>query len=89
MMTVEDGVRRLRLLDAKGKVWTQEMVLQVEEKSIALIDPQTQVTRVCERSEDDARKPPSMFVIVPAEPPGELPHRKRPALPGPDGLLRL
>ncbi|XP_056877826.1 epidermal growth factor receptor kinase substrate 8a isoform X2 [Takifugu flavidus] len=42
MMTVEDGVRRLRLLDAKGKVWTQEMVLQVEEKSVALLDPQTQ-----------------------------------------------
>lgn len=45
-MTIEDGVRRLRLLDAKGKVWTQEMVLQVEEKSLALIDPQTQVTHV-------------------------------------------
>lgn len=44
MMTVEDGVRRLRLLDAKGKVWTQEMVLQVEERGVALIDPQTQVT---------------------------------------------
>lgn len=88
MMTIEDGVRRLRLLDAKGKVWTQEMVLQVEEKSVALIDPQTQVRHVCERSEDDAQKPP-MFVIVPSEPPGELPHRERPALPGPDGRLRL
>lgn len=44
MMTVDDGVRRLRLLDAKGKVWTQEMVLQVEEKSVCLVDPETQVT---------------------------------------------
>lgn len=44
MMTVEDGVRRLRLLDAKGKVWTQEMLLQVEEKSVSLLDQDTQVT---------------------------------------------
>uniref|UniRef100_A0A3Q3WFW5 Epidermal growth factor receptor kinase substrate 8-like protein 1 n=1 Tax=Mola mola TaxID=94237 RepID=A0A3Q3WFW5_MOLML len=38
MITVDDGVRRLRLLEAKGKVWTQEMLLQVEEKSVSLID---------------------------------------------------
>ncbi|XP_074482068.1 epidermal growth factor receptor kinase substrate 8a isoform X3 [Sebastes fasciatus] len=41
MITVDDGVRRLRLLDAKGKVWTQEMLLQVEEKTVSLIDPET------------------------------------------------
>ncbi|CAB1413270.1 unnamed protein product [Pleuronectes platessa] len=41
LITVEDGVRRLRLLDAKGKVWTQEMLLQVEEKSVSLIDQDT------------------------------------------------
>ncbi|XP_078128813.1 epidermal growth factor receptor kinase substrate 8a isoform X2 [Sander vitreus] len=41
MITVEDGVRRLRLLDAKGKVWTQEMLLQVEEKTVSLIDQGT------------------------------------------------
>lgn len=41
MITVDDGVRRLRLLDAKGKVWTQEMLLQVEEKSVSLIDQET------------------------------------------------
>uniref|UniRef100_A0A8D0DB93 EGFR pathway substrate 8a, signaling adaptor n=1 Tax=Sander lucioperca TaxID=283035 RepID=A0A8D0DB93_SANLU len=41
MITVEDGVRRLRLLDAKGKVWTQEMLLQVEEKTVSLIDQET------------------------------------------------
>ncbi|XP_041833476.1 epidermal growth factor receptor kinase substrate 8a isoform X4 [Melanotaenia boesemani] len=41
MITVDDGVRRLRLLDAKGKVWTQEMLLQVEEKTISLIDLET------------------------------------------------
>ncbi|KAM6895718.1 epidermal growth factor receptor kinase substrate 8a [Xenentodon cancila] len=41
MITVDDGVRRLRLLDAKGKVWTQEMLLQVEEKTVSLMDLET------------------------------------------------
>nr|XP_046235199.1 epidermal growth factor receptor kinase substrate 8a isoform X2 [Scatophagus argus] len=41
MITVDDGIRRLRLLDAKGKVWTQEMLLQVEEKNVSLIDQET------------------------------------------------
>ncbi|XP_029968979.1 epidermal growth factor receptor kinase substrate 8a isoform X3 [Salarias fasciatus] len=41
LITVEDGVRRLRLLDAKGKVWTQEVLLQVEEKTVSLIDLET------------------------------------------------
>uniref|UniRef100_A0A3B3TPK2 Epidermal growth factor receptor kinase substrate 8-like n=2 Tax=Poecilia latipinna TaxID=48699 RepID=A0A3B3TPK2_9TELE len=43
MITVDDGVRRLRLLDAKGKVWTQEMLLQVEDKAVSLIDLDSQV----------------------------------------------
>ena len=43
MITVEDGLRKLRLLDAKGKVWTQDMLLQVEEKAVCLIDQETQV----------------------------------------------
>ncbi|XP_026182739.1 epidermal growth factor receptor kinase substrate 8a [Mastacembelus armatus] len=41
MITVDDGIRRLRLLDAKGKIWTQEMLLQVEEKTVSLIDQET------------------------------------------------
>ncbi|XP_076016184.1 epidermal growth factor receptor kinase substrate 8a isoform X2 [Genypterus blacodes] len=41
MITVDDGIRRLRLLDAKGKVWTQEMLLQVDEKAVSLIDQET------------------------------------------------
>ncbi|XP_040008463.1 epidermal growth factor receptor kinase substrate 8a isoform X4 [Xiphias gladius] len=41
MITVDDGIRRLRLLDAKGKIWTQEMLLQVEEKAVSLIDHET------------------------------------------------
>lgn len=43
MVTVEDGIRRLQLLDAKGKVWTQEMLLQVEEKAVSLVDLETKV----------------------------------------------
>ncbi|XP_016110187.1 epidermal growth factor receptor kinase substrate 8-like isoform X12 [Sinocyclocheilus grahami] len=38
MLTIEDGVRKLRLLDAKGKVWTQDMILQVDGKAVSLID---------------------------------------------------
>ncbi|XP_036433004.1 epidermal growth factor receptor kinase substrate 8a [Colossoma macropomum] len=41
MITIEDGIRKLRLLDAKGKVWTQDMLLQVDEKAVSLIDPDT------------------------------------------------
>ncbi|XP_067110441.1 LOW QUALITY PROTEIN: epidermal growth factor receptor kinase substrate 8a [Osmerus mordax] len=41
MITIDDGIRKLRLLDAKGKVWTQDMLLQVEEKSVSLIDQET------------------------------------------------
>ncbi|XP_041934318.1 epidermal growth factor receptor kinase substrate 8a isoform X1 [Alosa sapidissima] len=41
MITIEDGIRKLRLLDAKGKVWTQDMVLQVDEKAVSLIDAET------------------------------------------------
>uniref|UniRef100_A0A671S9T5 Epidermal growth factor receptor kinase substrate 8-like protein 1 n=1 Tax=Sinocyclocheilus anshuiensis TaxID=1608454 RepID=A0A671S9T5_9TELE len=38
MLTIEDGIRKLRLLDAKGKVWTQDMILQVDGKAVSLID---------------------------------------------------
>ncbi|KAI7792036.1 putative epidermal growth factor receptor kinase substrate 8 [Triplophysa rosa] len=41
MLTIEDGIRKLRLLDAKGKVWTQDIILQVDEKSVSLIDSDT------------------------------------------------
>ncbi|KAK2893149.1 hypothetical protein Q8A67_013137 [Cirrhinus molitorella] len=38
MLTIEDGIRKLRLLDAKGKVWTQDMILQVDGKAVSLMD---------------------------------------------------
>lgn len=45
MLTIDDGIRKLRLLDAKGKVWTQEMLLQVDDKSVSLIDAETKVRK--------------------------------------------
>ncbi|KAM8980091.1 epidermal growth factor receptor kinase substrate 8 isoform X1 [Sarcophilus harrisii] len=41
MITVEDGIRKLKLLDAKGKVWTQDMILQVDDRAVCLIDLET------------------------------------------------
>ncbi|XP_068129014.1 epidermal growth factor receptor kinase substrate 8-like [Hyperolius riggenbachi] len=38
MLTVDDGIRKLKLLDAKGKVWTQDMYLQVDDKGVSLYD---------------------------------------------------
>ncbi|XP_072255964.1 epidermal growth factor receptor kinase substrate 8 isoform X2 [Pyxicephalus adspersus] len=38
MLTVDDGIRKLKLLDAKGKVWTQDMYLQVDDKGVSLSD---------------------------------------------------
>ncbi|XP_073801868.1 epidermal growth factor receptor kinase substrate 8a isoform X23 [Danio rerio] len=38
MLTIEDGIRKLRLLDAKGKIWTQDMLLQVDNRAVSLID---------------------------------------------------
>ncbi|XP_033078648.1 epidermal growth factor receptor kinase substrate 8 isoform X1 [Trachypithecus francoisi] len=38
MITVDDGIRKLKLLDAKGKVWTQDMILQVDDRAVILID---------------------------------------------------
>lgn len=38
MLTIEDGIRKLRLLDAKGKVWTQDMILQVDGRAVSLLD---------------------------------------------------
>ncbi|KAM4748649.1 epidermal growth factor receptor kinase substrate 8 isoform 2-T2 [Rhinophrynus dorsalis] len=38
VLTVDDGIRKLKLLDAKGKVWTQDMLLQVDDKGVSLYD---------------------------------------------------
>ncbi|KAG8434118.1 hypothetical protein GDO86_012478 [Hymenochirus boettgeri] len=36
--TVEDAIRKLNAMDAKGKVWIQEMVLQVNSSTVKLLD---------------------------------------------------
>ncbi|NXY37062.1 ES8L2 protein, partial [Pomatorhinus ruficollis] len=40
--TVDDAIRKLILLNSKEKIWTQEMLLQVNDKSIRLLDCETQ-----------------------------------------------
>ncbi|CAK8688117.1 unnamed protein product [Clavelina lepadiformis] len=41
ILTVDDSIRKLQLLDARGKIWTQEIYLHVDDKSIKLIDIET------------------------------------------------
>ncbi|XP_018425275.1 PREDICTED: epidermal growth factor receptor kinase substrate 8-like protein 1 [Nanorana parkeri] len=36
--TVEDAIRKLNAMDAKSKVWTQEMALQVNSSTVKLLD---------------------------------------------------
>uniref|UniRef100_A0A8C5R3Z0 Epidermal growth factor receptor kinase substrate 8-like protein 1 n=1 Tax=Leptobrachium leishanense TaxID=445787 RepID=A0A8C5R3Z0_9ANUR len=36
--TVEDAIRKLNAMDSKGKVWIQEMILQVNSSSVRLLD---------------------------------------------------
>ncbi|CAH2319159.1 epidermal growth factor receptor kinase substrate 8 1 [Pelobates cultripes] len=36
--TVEDAIRKLNAMDAKGKVWVQEMILQVNNSTVKLLD---------------------------------------------------
>ncbi|XP_072448291.1 epidermal growth factor receptor kinase substrate 8-like protein 2 isoform X2 [Chiloscyllium punctatum] len=42
IVTIDDGVKKLLQLDSKGKVWTQEMLLQVNDKAIRLLDCESQ-----------------------------------------------
>ncbi|XP_051975393.1 epidermal growth factor receptor kinase substrate 8-like protein 2 isoform X1 [Xyrauchen texanus] len=39
--TVDDAIKKLILLDSKDKIWTQDMLLQVTDKSIKLLDCET------------------------------------------------
>lgn len=39
---MEDAMRKLKLLDAKGKIWAQEISLKIYEKDIILVDTFTQ-----------------------------------------------
>ena len=44
LLTVEDSIRKLKLLDARGKIWTQEVCLRVDEVSIKMLDSESQVS---------------------------------------------
>lgn len=43
IVTVDDAIKKLVLLDSKDKIWTQELLLQVTEKAVRLLDCDTQV----------------------------------------------
>ena len=43
ILTVADSVRKLQLLDARGKIWTQEIIMMVDDQAIRLIDYETTV----------------------------------------------
>ncbi len=42
LVTVEDAIRKLKRMDAKGKVWSQDVLLRVTEKEIQIVDEMTQ-----------------------------------------------
>ncbi|KAK5619519.1 hypothetical protein CRENBAI_013904 [Crenichthys baileyi] len=42
IVTIDDAVKKLILLDSRGKIWTQEMLLQVTDKAVKLLDCDTQ-----------------------------------------------
>lgn len=43
IVTVDDAIKKLVLLDSKDKIWTQELLLQVTDKAVRLMDCDTQV----------------------------------------------
>lgn len=43
IVTVDDAIKKLMLLDSRDKIWTQEMLLQVTDKAVRLLDCDTQV----------------------------------------------
>lgn len=46
IVTVDDAIKKLVLLDSKDKIWTQEVLLQVTDKAVCLLDCDTQVGTV-------------------------------------------
>ncbi|XP_037539624.1 epidermal growth factor receptor kinase substrate 8-like protein 2 [Nematolebias whitei] len=44
IVTVDDAIKKLVLLDSKDKIWTQEMLLQVTDKAVRLLDCDTQTS---------------------------------------------
>ena len=42
LVTVEDTIRKLKRMDAKGKVWSQDVLLRVTDREIQIVDEMTQ-----------------------------------------------
>ncbi|XP_011605891.1 epidermal growth factor receptor kinase substrate 8-like protein 2 isoform X1 [Takifugu rubripes] len=42
IVTVDDAIKKLALLDSKDKIWAQEVLLQVTDKAVRLLDCDTQ-----------------------------------------------
>lgn len=49
--SVDDAIRKLVQLSSKEKVWAQEMLLQVNDKSLRLLDMGTQVSAASGQAE--------------------------------------
>lgn len=47
IVSVDDAIRKLVQLSSKEKIWTQEMLLQVNDKSLRLLDMESQVGPLC------------------------------------------
>lgn len=43
IVTVDDAIKKLALLDSKDKIWAQEVLLQVTDQAVRLLDCDTQV----------------------------------------------
>lgn len=91
MLTIEDGIRKLRLLDAKGKVWTQDMILQVDGKAVSLIDNDSKVRKRPSRALSATRvwTDHVCVCVCVSERAGELSSGLHPALSGRDQRLQL
>ena len=42
LVTVEDAIRKLKRMDAKGKVWSQDVLLRLTDREIQIVDEMTQ-----------------------------------------------
>lgn len=65
IVTVDDAIKKLILLDSKDKIWAQEVLLQVTEKAVRLLDCDTQV-RSCTFSSKDPPGFLSRHAVQPA-----------------------
>ncbi|EHB13156.1 Epidermal growth factor receptor kinase substrate 8, partial [Heterocephalus glaber] len=85
MITVDDGIRKLKLLDAKGKVWTQDMILQVDDRAANLISEDIESAVSDSKGGKQKRRPEALRMISKADP-GIPPPPRAPA-PMPPGTV--